>query len=417
MNSYRFRLGLLPLFCFLVSPGPAHAGDWPQWRGPNRDGVSAESGLLKSWPEGGPRLLWTAKDLGRGYSTVAVVGDRIYTAGDRGETSYVVALNAADGKEVWSTKLGRAGAPGGFAGARATPTVTDKELFAVNQWGEMVCLDLAKGEVKWRKDFTKDFGGKAPGWGYSESPLADGKLVAVTPGGANGAVVAMDQQTGEVLWRTKDFTDDAHYSSLVIGEIGGVRQYIQLTPASVAGVAATDGKLLWRAVRKGQTAVIPTPICRDNLVYVCSGYGIGCNLFKVTSQDGKFSASQVYANKAMVNQHGGAVCVGDFVYGYCDSKGWTCQDLKTGEIKWQEKNKLGKGSLVCAGGMLVLRQEDGKGTVVLLEATPDGYQEKGRFDQPNRSSDHSWPHPVVANGRLYLRDQNLLLCYDVRTSS
>ena len=192
-----------------------------------------------------------------------------------------------------------------------------------------------------------------------------------------------------------------------------MRQYIQLTDASVAGVAAADGRLLWRAPRKGQTAVVPTPIYHDGCVYVTSGYGAGCNLFKISSDAGKFSAEQVYANKLMTNHHGGAVLVGEYVYGYSDNKGWTCQDFKTGKAVWQSKH-LGKGSLVYADGMLYLRAEAGTGAVALIEATPKAYREKSRFDQPDRSDKNSWPHPVVTGGRLYLRDQDVLLCYDVK---
>jgi outer membrane protein assembly factor BamB len=183
--------------------------------------------------------------------------------------------------------------------------------------------------------------------------------------------------------------------------------------ANVVGVAAADGKVLWRARRKGETAVIPTPIYGAGCVYVTSGYGVGCNLFKITSRDNKFTAEQVYANHVMVNHHGGVIKVGDYVYGYSDSKGWTCQDFKTGEAKWQEKEKFGKGSIAYADDRLYLRLEEKAGSIALIEASPEGYKEHGRFDQPDRSGKNSWPHPVIANGRLYIRDQDLLLCYDV----
>jgi outer membrane protein assembly factor BamB len=390
--------------------------DWPQWRGPNRDDISTETGLLKDWVSSGPHLLWKSTGLGAGYSTVSVVGNRLYTTGDSSQAGMVLALNVADGKQVWSAKLGKPGAPGwgGFAGPRATPTIDGDLLFTVDQWGELVCLKAAEGKEQWRKDYTKDFGGQRPEWGFSESPLVDGEKVIVTPGGDQGAIVALNKKTGILIWQTKDFTDPAHYSSLIVAEIGGVRQYIQLTANSVVGVAAEDGKVLWRAQRKGQTAVIPTPIYDSGFVYVTSGYGIGCNLFKVTSADKKFSAEQVYANRVMVNQHGGVIKVGDYVYGYSDGKGWTCQDFKTGEAKWQDKEKLGKGSIAYADGHFYLRQEEKEGTVVLIEASPDGFKEHGRFDQPDRSAKNSWTHPVIAGGHLYLRDQDLLLCYDVK---
>ena len=393
----------------------ASAADWPQFRGPNRDGISAEQGLLKEWPAGGPKLVWKTTGLGAGYSTVSVVGDRLYTSGDTPASSLVLALNASDGKQVWAAKLGKPGAPGwgGFAGPRATPTVAGDLVFTVNQWGEMACVQAADGKEKWSKDYTKDFGAKLPEWGFSESPLVDGDKVVVTPGGDQGAIVALNKNNGTVVWRTKDFTDPAHYSSLIAVEIGGVRQYIQLTAASVVGVAAADGKVLWRAPRKGETAVIPTPVYDSGLVYVTSGYGIGCNLFKISSSGDKFAATEVYKNHVMVNHHGGVIKVGDYIYGYSDGKGWTCQNFKTGEAKWQDKEKLGKGSLVYADGHFYLRQEDKAGTIALIDASPEGYKEHGRFDQPGRSDKNSWPHPVVANGRLYVRDQDVLLCYDV----
>jgi hypothetical protein len=201
---------------------------------------------------------------------------------------------------------------------------------------------------------------------------------------------------------------------VIISELGGVRQYIQLTPSSVAGIGAADGKLLWKAPRKGNVAVISTPVYDDGFVYVTSGYGAGCNLFKVNAESGKFSTEQVYANKIMANHHGGVVKVGDCLYGYSEGKGWTCQDFKTGEAKWQEREKLGKGSVAFADGRLYLRQEDKNGTVAIIEASPEGYREHGRFEQPDRSSKKSWPHPVIAGGKLYLRDQDVLLCYDVK---
>jgi outer membrane protein assembly factor BamB len=395
---------------------PAAIGDWPQWRGANHDDISTETGLLQDWPEGGPKLAWEVKGLGTGFASVSILGDRIYTAGDKGGQSMVEALSLADGKPVWAARIGKAGEVGNppFEGPRGTPSTDGGLVFAVNQWGELVCVEATSGKELWRKDYTKDFGGTLPDWGYAESPLLDGDKVVVTPGGGRGAVVALNKKTGSVLWQSKEFTDAAHYASLIVAEPGGVRQYIALTPSSVAGISAADGRLLWKASRKGQTAVIPTPIFSDGFVYVTSGYGAGCNLFKLNSNSGSFSVEQVYANKVIVNHHGGVVKIGDFIYGFSDSKGWTCQDFKSGEAKWQDKQKLGKGSLVFADGRLYLRQEDKKGIVALIEASSEGYREHGRFDQPDRSSQKSWPHPVVAQGKLFLRDQDVLLCYDVK---
>jgi outer membrane protein assembly factor BamB len=409
----QFRFALVLGFCSLPVFLGAAPGDWPQWRGPNRDDISSETGLLQDWPPSGPLLVWKATGLGEGYSTVSVLGQRIFTIGEKGNASLVTALQAADGQSVWTAKLGKPGAPGGYGGPRSTPTVDGDLLYAVGQWGEMVCLETATGKEHWRKDFTKDFGGIRPGWGFAESPLVDGDKVIITPGGSQGSIVALNKDTGALAWRSKEFTEPPQYASLITAEIGGIRQYIQLTAGSVVGIAAADGKLLWRAPRRGDVAVIPTPIYHDGYVYVTSGYGVGCNLFRITESGGNFSAKEVYSNKVMVNHHGGAVLVGDSVYGHSDSKGWTCQDFKTGRAQWQDKDKLGKGSLTYADGRLYLRQEDKPGTVALIEASPAGYKEHGRFDPPARSDKESWPHPVISHGRLYLRDQDVLLCYDV----
>ncbi|HNU98776.1 MAG: PQQ-like beta-propeller repeat protein [Verrucomicrobia bacterium] len=407
---------LLLLLELLLAPG-IHAVDWPQWFGSDRTGRSAETGLLKTWPADGPRLSWKTAGLGSGFTTVSVAQGRIFTAGDMADGNYIIALKESDGTKLWTSRLGKAGAPGwgGFAGPRCTPTVDGDRLFAVGQYGELACFETATGKELWRKHLVTDFGGSLPEWGFSESPLLDGNKIAVTPGGAQGAIAALDKKTGAPLWQSKEFTDAAQYASLVPATIGGVRQYIQLTMESVAGVAANDGKLLWRAPRKGRVAVIPTPIVKDDLVYVTSGYEVGCNLFKIVRDSATFDATRVYANKTMANHHGGAILVGDYVYGHSDRGGWTCQNLASGETAWQEKAKLDKGSLTYADGRFYCREEkQGSSEVALLEATPVAYVEKGRFKQPDQSGKQAWPHPVIANGKLYLRDQDLLFCYDVK---
>jgi len=416
-SNHLFSLARALLLLGVVATPFTQALDWPQWFGSDRSGRSSETGLLKSWPAGGPPLAWKATKLGAGYTTVSVAGATVFTAGDMGAENLVIALKESDGTRLWSSKLGKSGAPGwgGFAGPRCTPTIDGDRLYAVGQYGEFVCLDAATGKEVWRKHFTTDFGGNLPEWGFTESPLLDGDQIVVTPGGSQGAIVALDKRTGALIWQSKEFTDDAQYSSLVPATIGGVAQYIQLTMGSVAGVAAADGELLWRVPRKGRVAVIPTPVVKDEWVFVTSGYEVGCNLFQVVKEGAAFSAKQVYAKKSMANHHGGAIRVGDHVYGHCDNKGWTCQILATGEPVWQEKAKLGKGSLAYAEGRLYCREEkEGSSEVALIEATPAGYRETGRFKPPEQSGKHAWPHPVIANGKLYLRDQDILLCYDIK---
>lgn len=392
------------------------ADDWPQWRGPHRDGKSAETGLVKQWPAGGPPMVWKITGSGAGYATVSVANGVIYTAGDIGEENFVLAFREKDGQPLWKAKLGRAGAPGwgGFAGVRCTPTVDGDLVFAIGQYGEIAAFEAGTGRELWRRDFLQDYGAKLPEWGFSESPLVDGDKLVFTPGGEKGAIVAVNKRTGDLLWQTGEFTDEAQYSSLMPATIEGVPQYVQLTMASVVGVSP-EGKVLWRAARKGAVAVIPTPVVTDNLVYVTSGYNIGCNLFKVARASDSFTVTEVYKNRVVMNHHGGVILVGDYLYGHDDRRGWTCQNFKTGEAVWQTEDGLGKGSCVYADGHLVLREEKKIGSrVALIEASPAGYKEKGVFEQPDQSGKEAWPHPVIANGRLYLRDQDVLLCYDLK---
>jgi outer membrane protein assembly factor BamB len=364
-------------------------------------------------------LAWKAAGFGKGYSSISVAGDRLYSMGDKDDAGWLMAASADDGKILWSTKVGASGAPGvpgyDFPGPRSTPAVDGDLIFALDAWGELICVNAVDGKEQWRRNLGKDLGGTPPTWGYSESPLVDGGLVVVTPGGPKGALAAFNKKTGELLWQSKEFTDPAHYSSIVPAEIDGIRQYIQLTSASVVGISAKDGSVLWKAPRQGNIAVIPTPLVTGNEIYVTSGYGAGCNLFKVTRTDGKFSVNQVYANHVMVNHHGGVVRVGDYIYGYSDGKGLTCQNARTGEALWAEKAKIKKGSVSYADGKLYCREED-TGKVILVDAASDSYTEKGRFKQPERSPEKAWAHPVIANGKLYIRDQDLLLCYDIKAT-
>ncbi|HYG75516.1 MAG TPA: PQQ-binding-like beta-propeller repeat protein [Planctomycetota bacterium] len=388
-------------------------GDWPQWRGPKRDGLSTETGLLKQWPAAGPPLAWRATGVGAGFSSVSVSGGKVFTMGDVQGNSCIIALDLS-GKVLWTAKVGGVGGGGGYPGTRCTPAISGDVVIGMSQYGEIVCVHGKTGAEVWRKHMEKDFGGKMmSGWGYSESPLIDGELVILTPGGPKGTVLALKKTTGELVWRTADYKDAAAYSSVVPAEIGGVPQYLQLTGQSVAGIGAKDGKLLWRADRAGATAVISTPIYHEGLVYVTSGYGVGCNAFAVKAENGAFSTNQIYANKSMKNHHGGVIRVGDHVYGFNDSGGWTCMELKTGNVAWSDKG-VGKGAIAYADGHLYMRGESGPGSIALVEATPAAYKEKGRFDPPDRSKAHSWAHPVIAGGKLYIRDQDVLLCYDVK---
>jgi outer membrane protein assembly factor BamB len=413
----------LPLLGCLLLAGPAAADDWPQWQGPDRNNVSKETGLLKTWPKGGPRLLWTFSQAGMGYSAPAVVGERLYTMGGTGGKDYLFALDVKSGKKAWEAPLGPLSRLDRGDGPRGTPTVDGDHIYVLTGSGTLVCVRTANGKEVWRKGLRTDLGGDMmSGWGYSESPLVDGDQVVCTPGGRLGAVAALDKKTGAVRWRSEGFTDRAGYSSLVVAHFGGVRQYVQMTGQSVAGVAASDGKLLWRFARTSRTAAIPTPVVFGDHVYVTSGYGAGCALLKVSRDGDKFRADEVYANLNMTNHHGGVVLVDGHIYGYSDGKGWVCQDALKGDLVWQERSKLDKGSLTCADGQLYCYSEV-DGTLVLVPATTSGWKEHGRLTLPRKStlerppsqrSKNVWTHPVVANGRLYLRDQDLIFCFDVK---
>ncbi|MBI3875302.1 MAG: PQQ-like beta-propeller repeat protein [Verrucomicrobia bacterium] len=412
MNAQAIRALSITATLSLTLAASAASGDWPCWRGAKRDGVSTETGLLKTWPQGGPQLLWKATGCGVGYSSVSVVTGRVFTMGDGPDASGVHCFDEKNGKKLWTS--GAIGKPGGnYAGTRCTPTVDGDSVYALAQFGDLVCLDMATGKERWRKNLQRDFGGNYSGWNYAESPLVDGDKVVVTPGGARGAIAALDKKTGAPIWQSADFKDGAQYSSLVPADIYNVHQYIQLTAQSVAGVDAKTGKLLWRAPRAGSTAVIPTPVVFNNLVYVTSGYNAGCNTFAVTMDTGGFKAAELWSNKEMVNHHGGVILVNGYLYGYSETRGWICQEFKTGKVMWSNKG-VGKGSIAYADGMLYCRSEGGSGAIALIEATPSGYFERGRFDQPGRSKQNSWAHPVIAGGKLFIRDQDVLLCYDVK---
>jgi outer membrane protein assembly factor BamB len=305
--------------------------------------------------------------------------------------------------------------------------VDGDHLYVLSSSGRLSCLKAADGSKVWSVELVGDLGGNRPIWNYSESPLVDGDQVICTPGGSKGTLAALDKKTGKVLWRSKDVTDPAGYSSVVLDDTGGVRQYVQQTMKGVVGVAAKegrDGAVLWyHPNSRYRIAVIPTPIVFENYVYTTAGYGAGASLFELTPEGDKIKAQQLYddqARQVMDNKHGGVVRVGSYVYGWTDhGNKWVCQELKTGNEVWASK-ALGRGSIICADDCLYLYSED-KGTVVLAAASPNGFSEKGRFVIPRQTrrrefNNNHWTHPVVANGRLYLRDQELVFCYDVKAN-
>lgn len=416
MQRHAIALGtLLSLSTIQLALGAENSRDWPAWRGPQRNGRSAETGLLATWPSEGPPLLWTANGLGEGFSTPSIVGNLIYVMGNRDGKELVLALDrSAKGEIVWFAVVGDVRHDGGgYPGPRSTPSVDGNRVYALGLNGDLVCLDAARGQEIWRHDLVGEFGGQVGGWGYAESVLVDGPWVLCTPGGPEATLLAINKTNGKPAWKSK-IGDTADYASIIAIEVGGVKQYVQFTKQGVIGVNAKNGRLQWRynAPANG-TANCATPVFADDSVFAASGYGAGGGLVRLKKHGRKFDADQAYFTKEMKNHHGGLVLVDGCLYGSDDPGVLTCLDFETGKVKWRDRS-CGKCSLVYADGMLYCRSE--QGLVSLVRASPDGFELAGRFEQPQRSDRSAWPHPVVADGRLYLRDQEKLLCYDVRAS-
>ncbi len=438
MNLCRQPAYLLLLF-FLVVSSKTNAADWAQWRGPDRTGLSQETGLAKQWPEKGPEVIWKVDHIGQGYSSLAVRGDRLFTQGNIDGQGVVLCLSAKDGAIIWKTHPPTEKGEyqhGKGNGARGTPTLDGDLLFAIGGGGDLTCMNANSGSVVWSKHLIKDFGGSLPGWGFSESPLVDGDKLIVTPGGAEGCVVALDKRNGNVIWRSKEAQDKAHYCSAIAIESHGVRQILQFTggsgkkgggrrndaekvepvvdvntiPPRVISLDAETGQLLWSYENAANaTANVSTPIFQGDKVFSSSAYGVGGGLVKLARNNAGFTAEEVFFDKKMANHHGGIVLVDGYLYGF-GSRGLICMNFETGEIAWQAQS-VGKGSIVYADGFLYCYGE--KNEMALVAANPKEYIEKGRFEVP-AGDQLTWAYPVVANGRLYLRDMQHLACYDVK---
>ncbi len=414
--------------CFLVMPvtRPANlaapTSDWPQWRGPERNGISQEKGLLKQWPKEGPKLLWQANDIGDGYSTPSVVGARLYVMSNRGyENEFVQALSTENGKPIWTTRVGGVGNANDFlySKARSTPTVDGDSIYALGSDGDLACLETSSGKLRWQKNIKKEFDGKPGIWAYAESPLVDGDAVIVTPGGAQATLVALNKKTGAVIWKSAvPGGDPAAYASAVVVQAGGRKQYVQFLSQGIVGVDAKTGEFLWRYKEtvKGMAQMV-TPVARGEYVYG-GAHGVGGGLVRLKPEGGRVVAEQVYFARGLPNSIGGSVLVGDYLYGTA-AAGLVAVEFTTGKIKWQAES-IGSGSVAYADGHLYVHGENGD--VALVEATPEAYREKGRFTpaaQPTRKKqgpfpEKAWSYPAIANGRLYIRDVGTLWAYDIK---
>jgi outer membrane protein assembly factor BamB len=399
------RLGLVISLCCCVV---ASAADWPQWRGPNRDGKSLETGLVASWPAGGPRVVWKAQGLGEGYSSFAVVGGRLYTQGQQGNQQFVLAIDANTGKQLWKTPSGRAFGNDKGNGPRGTPTIDGNRLYALASDGMLLCLETETGKRIWGYNIGEKFGGSVPRWGYSESPLIEGDRIIVTPGGRGASVVALNKATGDLLWKSQN--DAAGYSSAIPFDAGATRGLAVLTSDAAIGLDMKSGGLLWRYGKiANDVANAATPIVHNGHIYVSTDYGTGCALLKLTPDGGSVKAAEVYFNKDMRNHYTTSVLVGEHLYGF-SSAIFTAMNFMTGKVAWSHRS-VGKGNCIYAEARLYCLGEDG--VMGLIDPTPAGYKEISRFEIP-RGSNPTWTPPVIADGKLYLREQDNLYCYNIK---
>jgi outer membrane protein assembly factor BamB len=411
---------------FQATTSTADAKDsWPTFRGKDRTGVSEQTGLLDRWPAGGPELVWTAEGAGRGYASLAIADGKIYTLGDHlstadDEAEYLTCFDQQTGRQLWKAETGPAWEKGqpSWQSSRSTPTVDGDRVYVLTAQGVLICFSTA-GEPVWRRDLKEDFGGKkADSWGYSESVLIDGDRLVCTPGGPKNTMVALDKMTGNTEWTTSREEDrGAGHASVVIANVGGTKVYVQTTGSGAMGVRAEDGKLLWTYDIQRTTAVIPTPIVRDDLVFFSAGYGTGGALLRQVPTATGIEAREIYPPQPELgNKHGGIVLVGDFLFGDSDDRGIPfCADLMTGEVQWKSRGAGKKSaSVTAADGKLIVRFSNG--TVVLAKASPEGYEELSDFKTPDSGDRPSWAHPVIADGNLYLREGDKIYCYDITKS-
>jgi outer membrane protein assembly factor BamB len=402
----------------------ARCEDWPTFRGPQRTGVSPDTNLLTAWPESGPKLVWESAGAGRGYASVAVAGDKLFTLGDGlstqgGEDEYLSGYDRATGKQLWATKTGPAWKEmqPDWHNSRSTPTADNGMVYVITPKGVLVACQANDGKEVWRKDLAGEMGGKkADPWGYSESVLIDGNQLVCTPGGEKATMVALDKTTGNVIWTAVHPGDiGAGHASIVISTVGSKRVYVQTTGSAVLGVSADDGKLLWSYPIPKTTAVIPTPIVRDDLVFASIGYNTGGALLQqIPGPSGEVTVKEIYGlNTKLSNKHGGVVLIGDHVYGDSNDSGTPfCADLMTGEIKWKGRGP-GEKSIAVVGGNGMLYMQFQNGVLALVKADPESYTVVSQFTIPGSGKRPSWAHPVISDGKLYLRSQDQLFCYDI----
>ncbi len=415
MNCHPWLCGVA--LAFLLFASPTSADDWPQFHGPRRDNISRETGLLKRWPPEGPTLLFKTDGIGYGYASVAVVGDRIYTAGNIEDDTIVTALDT-DGKRLWQARNGPA-YDRSYPGARATPTFVDGKLYHQNGDGDVVCLDAADGKPIWSLNVQRRFVGRNTRWGLSESLLVDHGRVICVPGGEEFAVVALSAETGKTVWTCPATGDLPGYAAPIVFDYGGLRQIVTLLSGAAVGIAADTGRLLWRYPHKVAYDVnINTPVYHDGHLALTGTWGRGTTLLKLVVNGKRCDVRQVWHTEELDNEHGGIVLLDGYLYGQADGnhrhRHWACLDFKTGKTMYAVEGLPGKrsGTQTYADGMLYLLSDTG--TAALMPPSPRGFRPVSQFPLPAGGEGPVWAHPVVSNGRLYLRHGELLFSYDVR---
>lgn len=391
----------------------ATAADWPQFHGARRDNISHETGLLKRWPEGGPKLLWQADGLGEGWASVAISSGRLYTAGEIGTNTVITALTL-DGKRLWQITNGPASrCP--HPGARATPTLDGDRLYHLNSSGDILCADASTGKTIWTLNMLERFGGRNIQWGLSESLLVDGGRVICVPGGTNILMVALDKRTGKTIWTTPATGDKPGYTAPILFEHAGQRQIVTMTSGSAVGVAADTGKLLWRYDQPARYEVNASqPIYHDGHVAIFGTWGVGATLLKLTPA----GVETVWHTTELDNEHGGVVLVDGYLYGHADGnhkhRHWACLEWKSGRTMWTSDELPGprSGTTSYADGMLYLMNE--KGVVALAPASPQKLEIVSQFEIPKFGKGPTWAHNVICGGRLYVRHSQCLYVYNVR---
>jgi outer membrane protein assembly factor BamB len=418
----KWAMAATALVAILACAVPAAYGDdWPQFRGPNRDGKSAETGLLKSWPEGGPKLLWTAKGCGEGFGSPVVVGSAIYIIGDANGAATLTNLDT-EGQHKGQVVFGKTNPsdPNRANGSRSTPTYygsasdASATIYVSGAWGEVACFDAKTFSKQWEVNVKDEFHGTLPTWKYAESPLVDGDNLICTPGGMDAGIVALDRKTGKTVWTSKGLSDSAGYSSCVKMTVDKLPMIVTMTGKGLVGVSAKTGQFLWRYDRPAnKIATCPSPVFLGNRVFEATGYGAGGGAVDLAVSANGVTATQAWETKDMVCHHGGYVLVDGYIYGN-NGGGWACIDFKTGQTKWKDTG-VGKGCIIYADGMLYTQTENTKTREIgLVKASPEAFTMVSKFALPAEGANQLWAHPAIANGRLYVRHGDVLYCYDIK---